>query len=325
MDQDTQATGRVVDLLRKSQSLWILSHLNPDADAYGSMCGLGNALKALGKNVTFLNISGILKRYDFIPGVTEVGMQIPDGQPDVIVICDCGALSRIGDEFLPLIKGKAPIINIDHHTSNEQFGMINLVREEMSSTSEIVFNILEAMGCSFDAQVAIPLFAGISGDTGSFRYSCTSDKTMYAAAKLVSAGANPHKIAQAMYANNALSTLKLQAEAISRMRMYSDNRVAEILIDQAMFEKFAVQPSEVEYLVELARDIEGVRIALFIREDGGVWRISMRSRDAKYNVAEIAGEFGGGGHKVAAAFRSKKALEEFRPALLERVGKAVAG
>lgn len=307
----------VVDVLRAYTSFVIVSHYNPDADAYGSSLGLYGALKALGKTVTVCNESGQLARYKAIPGLTNI--QTEPVEAEVMLLCDCGAYSRIGDTFKTKLKSFKKTVNIDHHVSNEFFADINYVDTKASSTSEMIFDILKSAKIFISPDTANCLFAGILGDTGSFAYSCTSQKTFETAAELMACGAVPHELSKELFGNTPLSAIQLQSQALLDVTILYGNRYAEVVISEAMRKKYNAAMEDTDGLVEKLRDIEGVCVSATFREDGPLWRISLRSVSDSFNVSDVAATFGGGGHKSAAAFRSTKPLQAIQENLHAKI------
>jgi len=321
MNSSENTAQEIGKLLADFSSVLIVSHQNPDADAYGSSLAMTHALRAAGKKVACINQSGVLTRYAFIPGVKDVVTKPPFDDWDVLLVCDCGDSKRIGDSLGELMNLGKPIVNIDHHVSNNNFGNFNYVRSDASSTSEMVFEVLGHMPVELTPEIATCLFAGISGDTGSFRYGSTNEKNLRIAAELVAAGAKPDEIGNALYGSTELSAFRLRTQALANIEMHHSDRVSLITIDSETYAKFSASSQDTEGLVEAARDIAGVEVAVFIYQDDGVWRTSLRSKGV--NVSEIATSFGGGGHKLAAAFRSKKSFAEIKDALLSKLGEAL--
>jgi phosphoesterase RecJ-like protein len=154
------------------------------------------------------------------------------------------------------------------------------------------------------------------GDTGSFRYSNTTAETHEYAAQLLRNGAKPVDIATGLYGASPLGAVKLQAEAILNMNLHLDGKIAEVLITQDMYKRYGTTREYTVFMVEKARDIEGVQAAIFIAEETDYWKVSLRSRPGTWNVSEIACRFGGGGHVQAAGFRFRGTQEELRSQLL---------
>lgn len=312
----------VIDALIQATSVVVVSHYNPDGDAYGSSIGLTLALQAMGKSVVLCNETGIMERYGSIPGIQQVQKSIPLSS-ELVVICDCGTLNRVGDTLLSGVKSGKKTINIDHHISNDRFADINYVVENASSTSEIIFELLEDLKVSITTDIANCLMTGIVGDTGSFRYSATTARTFIIAAELTKLGAKVEKIYKELYASPTLGSIKLQSEAILGAQILFNGQYAEVLVTHEMLTKNGAQLEDTDGLAEKARDIGGIKISSSIRQDGHIWRVSLRSVDQKYNVSDLAAVFGGGGHRQAAAFRSSKKLETIQELLRTQVQKVL--
>lgn len=314
--------GKIIKTILDSSNVLIISHYNPDADAYGSSLGLMHLLAKAKKKCKVINESGILRRYKFIPGIENIisAQEIETLDtfiPDCIVITDCGSLERAGLKVKELIKKivslnpKTPIINIDHHVSNDMFGTLNYVVGGGSSTAEVIFSLFnESLKITVDA--AACLLSGIMGDTGSFRYSATTSTTFDIAATLTKLGACPTVIGKGLYGSTSLSSVLLQSEALNKLELLHDKKVGIVTITKDMFAKYQAELDSTDGLVEKVRDIEGVEIAIAVRQDESIWRVSIRSSSNNVNVSNLAGKFGGGGHVQAAAFRWSKDIKELR-------------
>lgn len=311
---DIDAVARALKQAKRSV---VLSHYNPDADAYGSSCGLALAMRAQGKEVVIVNETGILEGLSFIPGVKDVKATLPSGDFDLLIACDCGDEKRLGESFTQELRRFKAIANIDHHRSNPGFGTFTLVDPLASSTSELIFRLLKKLAWPITPEIATCLFAGLSADTGSFCFGSTSQQCFEIAAELVSLGANSTEISNSLYRNISLSSIKLFAAAVDKLELLSRNRIAIATITDEMFKRFNANYDDAERFSERVSDIRGIVIGCSIRDQGGVWHVSLRSKSSRVDVGTIASQFGGGGHKAAAAFRCKKALDEFKPRLLQ--------
>jgi len=310
----------ISQFLASTKRVVLISHFNPDADALGSTFGLGLALQELGKEVLFVNESAAPPRYHFLPSISALKNQLPGGDWDSLVILDCGEMKRIGDSLHKDAARFKNILNIDHHLTNDYFGAFNLVEVKASSTSELVFEVLQAMKFKGSTQVATCLLSGISGDTGSFKYASTSVRTLETAAELLRWGAKPVEISGALYGDTPLQQIRLESLALSKMQILEGGAYAEVLVTEEMFRECGANADDTEFLVEKARDVKGVRISALIRRDADLWKVSLRARGS-LNVADIAAKFGGGGHKPAAAFRWRKDLGGLQRGLREEVKK----
>jgi len=318
-----QSLQELAAAIRAASSILVVSHYNPDADAYGSSCGLTLALQSLGKTVKCLNENGVLPRYDFIPGVAAVEAAWPAGHWDLCIACDCGDRGRIGESFRDKVAGFPRLMNIDHHASNDLFGHLNYVLDSASSTAEIIFELLIELGTTLSPAMATALFAGISADTGSFRYASTAARTFAVAEALVRSGAEPAKVSQALYGSDSVALVRLHADAVMRMELHAGGRVSLIAVTREMFAAHGALPEDADPLVERGRDIVGVDIAVLLKQDPDLWRVSLRSKRAGIDVSAVARAFGGGGHKMAAGFRWRRDVAELRALLLPKLEDAL--
>lgn len=323
-------TSDIIDAVRDSKKIAIVTHTNPDADAYGSACGLAWGLKSLGKEVQVYNEHGFVPRYKAIPGAERVvqGGWGDLSAKDLLIVVDCGAADRVGDSLVAELRAAPRIVNIDHHASNTMFGHINLVVEGASSTSEMVFGLLKSCEIAFNradlisSNAAACLLGGIIGDTGSFRYPSTTATTFRVAAELVERGAKPDILTQELFATQTLVALRLQSEALCNVSVHS-NGFAEVVVTQGMLKKHGADILDADSLAERARDIEGVKVSALYKQDVDLWRVSLRSRRGVVDVSAVAQSFGGGGHKAAAAFRWRQDLDTLQEKLREAIVKAL--
>jgi len=308
--------------LTKYRKVLVVSHYNPDPDAFGSSCGLALGLRELGFTAALLNQDGPVERLGFIPGAKEISSNIPTEEFDALLACDCGDEKRLGDTLRPVLLPRfTRVLNLDHHQSNNFFGTHNRVVAEASSTSELVFELLNILGKrvgknAITKDVANALYAGISADTGSFRYSSTGPSTFRAAGELLTLGAEPGKISQELYSNSSKSAVLVQAEALSNLRFEFGGKVSVVTVSKSLLVKHNAQADDTEDLVERARDIAGVEISVFLREDDDFWKASLRSKSEKYDVAAVAQKFGGGGHRAAAGLRFRGTGAELEKRIL---------
>ena len=323
-------TSDIIEAVQASGQIAVVTHTNPDADAYGSACGLAWGLRELGKSVQVYNEHGFVARYKAIPGADQVvaGSWGALKSDSLVIVVDCGAADRVGDSMVGALRNAPKVLNIDHHASNTMFGHINLVVEGASSTSELIFGLLKSCEKHFNrsdlitTNAAACLLAGIIGDTGSFRYPSTTATTFKVAAELVERGAKPDVLTQELFATQSLVALRLQSEALCNVTVYP-NGFAEVVVSQDMLKKYGADILDADSLAERARDIENVRVSALYKQDVDLWRVSLRSRRGIVDVSGIAQLFGGGGHKAAAAFRWRDSLDGLQEKLRAAIAKAL--
>lgn len=321
--KDKAGLNTCVASLQSANAPLVLSHYNPDGDALGSSLALYLGLKSLGKSAKIINESSVPERYLFMPSVKDI-TNTPEGiNYDIVAACDCGDRKRLGDVLGPKLSSSVPLLNIDHHASNTKFGSINWVEAEASSTSEMIYEVLVALGVKLNQEIALNLLTGLVTDTGSFRYSCTTPRTLEVAAKLIEAGASPDQVAKNVFENRKRSAVQLCSTAVSNIEFVANGKVSILTITQEMLRKYDATLDDTEGLVEEGRAIQGVVASVLLKQDVGIWHVSLRSSTAKVDVSSVATKFGGGGHKAAAGFRWRKDGEELRRALIEELEKIV--
>jgi phosphoesterase RecJ-like protein len=241
---------------------------------------------------------------DFLPGIEEVIAYGHDPLPEYDVLCmiDCADRKRLGgfynDDPDRVTNAPVPVVNIDHHVTNDRFGTVNIVEPGAAAASEIVTDLLASWGTELTREIAQCLLSGIYGDTLGLRTESTTSRTMRTVADLVDAGANPGPVVDALFRLKPRSSVCLWEEALRRVRWVDTLIFTELTPE--VFEKCGAHPIDAEGLVNFFVGIEGSRVAAILHANDTGWRVSMRSMLPEVDVAAIAAEFGGGGHPRAA-------------------------
>jgi len=310
----------VIELIRNSSDIAVLSHIMPDGDNIGSSLGLCNALNKINKNAVFILDDDVPEIYKFLKGANDVKKPEFKNDFELVIVLDCGDRARLGscEKYL---EGKK-VINIDHHMSNTEFGLYNIVDTAASATSELVYKLIKSMDIPLDKDICDCLYTGIVTDTGQFQYSNTTDLTHEITADLIKHGVEAAKLYKAIYQNNSKAKMKLIGKAISSMKFYHRDKIASMVLTQEAFESIGAKDEDADGIINFARDIAGVEVALLLKEanDGRV-KIGFRSKDF-INVNEIAQQFGGGGHKRAAGATVEGELENIEELVVNAVIKA---
>jgi phosphoesterase RecJ-like protein len=289
----------ILNCIRGGDRFLITSHINPDGDSVASQLGLRCILKSLGKEAVIVNRDPVPRVYRFLPGADKVLTRRRHSlRPySALFVLDCGDPSRASG-FLDR-KPPLPVVNIDHHVTNPCFGDLNWVDVKASSTCEIIFDLARRLGVGLGHDLAANLYAGILTDTGSFRYSSTTPRSMSVAGRLLRHGVDPHDLAERIYENAEYPSLRLLGKVLSRMGRSPDGRVSWVTFTYAELSSLS-NMSETEEFVNYARSLNTARIAIGFKEvSPGDVRISFRSK-GDINVAELASRYGGGGHRNAA-------------------------
>ncbi|MCP3951121.1 MAG: bifunctional oligoribonuclease/PAP phosphatase NrnA [Desulfobacterales bacterium] len=311
---------QIVSHLKNSRSLLLATHIHPDGDAIGSLSAMGLALAALGKEITLHCASPIPAVYRFLPATNAITGGYDRGKNfDTAVILDCGDFERVGPAFSE-IENIETIINIDHHVTNTEFGNLAIVDTAACATAEILYRLIKALGIRITAGMATAIYTGIFTDTGSFRFSNTNRAAFAICEEMVAVGMDPYKVAQNVYGTYSLGRIKLLNLALDSIELVAGGKASIMTLTREMLAETGTQPEDVDGLINYARRIEDVKLAVLLREmendnrssvETPGFHVSLRS-DGAVDVAEIAATFGGGGHKVAAGFNIDLSIEEIR-------------
>jgi bifunctional oligoribonuclease and PAP phosphatase NrnA len=326
---DDQAFKKAIDeigaVISAHESFLLMSHVRPDGDAIGSVLALGFSLMAMGKKVLMINEDGVPESLEFLKGSEKVTMP-PLGSVDVevAIALDTAAKPRLGDASL-LAAAKAKVwLNIDHHISNPGYGDINLIDARKPATGQIVYELIQALGYPIPDETRDAVYVAVSTDTGSFQYGSTTAETYELGADLIRRGLNVGKINADTYDNHPYRRLELLRALLNTLEISGDGQLAcWELLDNTRID-LKLQPDDSEGLIDMIRSVKGVRVAAFFEElhDGKI-RVSMRSKDSGINVCNVAAEFGGGGHALAAGIRMTGPLSEAKSRVLTALNKAL--
>ncbi|MHB8508486.1 MAG: DHH family phosphoesterase [Candidatus Dormibacteria bacterium] len=286
-------------LVGSARRVLVLSHKDPDGDTLGSALAVREVLEGMGKEVVNRVPEPVADTYDFLPHIRSLN-QTPEGwQPDLVVVMDSSNLERLADVMGAVVPGTM-VINIDHHVSNTRFGDVNLVVPGASSTAEVTYDLLAEWGYELTPGMATNLYAGVLTDTGGFRHENTTQRALSIGADLVAHGADAADIAGRVYKRRKLTTLKLQALAMSTITFECEERLVYAHVSREMLRRAGASMDESEGLIDLLNSVEGLEVALLFKEMGqDLTKVSVRSRD-HVDANEIAATFGGGGHARAA-------------------------
>ena len=314
-------------VLQKNNNFLITSHINLDGDGIGSELALYSILKKLNKKPIILNQGKLPKIYDFLPGVNKVKYlkddYIDTKSIDVGIALDCSNVKRMGKTY-EILKNIKTIINIDHHTSNENFGDLNYVDNTVSSVGEIIYELIKSIDIDLlDKDISTCLFAAIMTDTGSFRYSNVSSKTFKIASDLTSFGIKPHLIAANIYNRNTYPGLKLLGEALSTLEVDSSNYFSWLTISRKMLNNTKANDEEIEGIIDVATTLDNTEVSILFREtkDNKI-KISFRSK-GNFDVNKFAGKFNGGGHPNAAGCLCTGKMYKIKEKILSELFKEI--
>jgi phosphoesterase RecJ-like protein len=310
----------IIRLILGRERFLITSHTHPDGDSVGSQLAFASVLKELGKDVLVANQDPIPEKYRFLKGAEAVVTRIPAGYVcDAVFVLDSASLKRIGSIADQLPLKDVMVVNIDHHISNDRFGHTVFVRPQSSSTSEIIYELIEAMDLEITTERAEHLYTGIVTDTGSFQHPNTTSDSFSISASLVRHGLDPARVADALYSDNSVSRMRLLGLALSHIDVMGE--ICSLTLTREMLDLCGASMDESEDFVDLPLSLRGVKIGLLFREQmNGQVRISFRSKD-EIDVDEIARHFGGGGHEAASGCIVHGKIDEIKKVVVEEIAK----
>ncbi len=298
--------NEVLERLLEPMGTLILIHRSPDADAIGSAMALSRILAELGSPAWCICADECPVHLRFLcegmqKSLLEEHMPA-DLQVRRVVALDSASPAQLGslwERFGDMIG-----LMIDHHAMGERYAD-GLVDPTAPATGEILYDLFRPLmddgHITPDAALFALLYAAISADTGGFRYSNTTPKTHMCAADLLSVGIDAALINRRLFETRSMDQLRARAAGISNLHLYADGRIAVLTFPYALKAALGLSDEHLDALVDIPRSLDGVQVALSIRQPGteGVYRVSARS-ECDYDVSQLCASFGGGGHKKAA-------------------------
>ena len=309
----------------------ISSHVRPDADAIGSAMGLAGILRSMGKSARIINPSASPAHLTFLDPEGTI-QKIGDGvtvdqacDTDVHVIVDTSAWVQLQGVGSVLKRTPARKVVIDHHASSDDLGADEFKDVSAAATGVLITELAEFLNVPLSEETATVLFCAIATDTGWFRFPNTDARTMATAARLIDAGVAPSLLYRQLYERSSPQRLRLHAVVLNRVAFDCDGRLGHTHVLQQDFKETGAHPTDTEDLVNDCLTVNGVECAfILVEQRTGQVKASLRSR-SQVNVAAVAEQFGGGGHRQAAgamvagpiAVAQQKIIEALTTALLE--------
>ena len=299
---------RCAELLLQQDNIKIICHRDPDGDTFGSSMALFTALTAMGKRVRVECSS------EFPDTLSFLKKEMPESfEPDYIVAVDVAAPKMILDP--PEARPRVDLC-IDHHGTNPLYADYTYL-VDYGSAGEAVYDVLTEMGADITPYIATALFTAMSSDTGGFRYSSTTSRTMRVAAELMDKGADFNGVRVALFESKTRGQIQVESLALANAHYYADGRIAVISVTIPMLEAAGIDESELEGLASKTIEIMGVDIGITLKERGnGSIRVSVRSTECADSSA-VCREFEGGGHIRASGCRIWDTIENAERRLVE--------
>ncbi len=298
------------DAIKTARTILAISHIAPDGDAVGSLLGISETMRALDKDVTAVIDDGAPPELRFVPGSGTILPSIDAGEFDLMITVDSSDLERIGVAGAYGMANSRKVINLDHHPTNTRYGDINLVVPDAVAAAEIVFDLVNYIGCQLTESAACALLTGLVTDTQGFRISATNDRTLEIARALMQKGASLSKImAQTLnrrpYQEVVLWKLVFPSVAISDGLIHA--AITRDNISQAGLDVMT-DGGLVSHLV----NVDQAKVSIVFKElpDNQV-EVGFRSKPG-YDVASLAVQLGGGGHTQASGCTMDGTLAQVR-------------
>ncbi len=306
-----------------SHDYFMLSgHINADGDAIAAVIAMHLFLKKLGKHSSMIFTDEHLdQRFNYLHSFNAIKSYKKLSRPPKIesaIILDVPGYGRLG-EVKALLPPKEHVARIDHHPLEDVMGLTEWVDEYASSTTAMVYEIIQRAGVTFDPDLATAIFTGIVYDTGRFSFSNTTARDFYIASHMVEAGANPAKIINVIFFENSIEALRMIGKGLYTMESYLDGAVAVVYLNYEDMQKS--NPHEIEELTNYSVAVRGGKVGLFIREiKKGYHKVSLRSK-SHVDVNRVAKAFNGGGHARAAGCRIEGSKDEVIARLVDEIAK----
>ena len=296
----------LLDLVRSRERFVLTSHVRPDCDALGSELGLAGILEALGKDVRIVNAQATPPNLRWIDPERRIESLAEQVRPadladrDLFVVLDTSALAQLGAMGDVAKSMRDRVLVIDHHVSEDDLSDMWFKDTSAEATARIVYEIGLRLRVPLTERIATPIYAGLSTDTGGFRFPSVSGESFRVAARLVDAGASPPAIYRELFEQDTLARLHLVGRTIAGAKTSYDGAVIYSTVRQSDIKEVGALPSDTEDLVNLTLTVKGTELAaILIEQPDKRIKVSFRSR-GPVDCSALAGRFGGGGHKAAA-------------------------
>lgn len=316
----------IKDLLSSPKRIAITTHQRPDGDAMGSSLGLFHYLTALGHKVKIVSPTPYAEYLAWMPGAKDIIVGPEDKDlaewtfegADAIFCLDFNALHRINEFEKPVKDSMGKKIMIDHHMDPQEFYDYQYWDDKASSTAEMIFRLMEELDHLdyLSKDVATSLYTGIMTDTGSFRFTSTTPRVHRMVARMMETGINVNEIYDNIMSNSSVDRLKFIGHCLTeRLKVVPELNTAYMMVPKEVFKTYNIKTGETEGLVNYALGIRNVKLGVLMTVQDNIVKLSFRSR-GQVNSAQLAGNFGGGGHFYASGGKSTGTLDETEKKLL---------
>lgn len=290
MARKTEERALLFSQIDAANHIVLITHKNPDADSLGAACAFYSYLLRSQKKITLFCASKVINpNLAFLPWFDKLTNRFPE-DADLLISFDCGTAERLG------IEPTLPLINIDHHRSNDLFGEHNLVDTDAISTTEVVYDFFIANDIKINGKMALSLYAGLIDDSKCFSSAACNAKTFAIAHELISLGADHAVCIEWMMQRRSLASVRLRGILLQEMQLYADGCLAFFEVKKEHLDHSGATIHECKQALEEALELTTVRAALMqVTLPDGRMKISLRT-DGTVDSSYIMGMVGGGGH-----------------------------
>lgn len=309
---------KINELIAAKNSILITTHENPDGDAVGSTLALANYLVEIGKNVTVHICDPVPEIYRFLPLAETVATSLPDRDYDLCFVLDAGEFRRAGKQ-IESCRRIGSFINIDHHKTCEDFGVVNLIDPEAAATGVLIQRLIKKAGGTITLATATCIYVALITDTGSFRYSNANPEAFSVAGEMIAKGVNAWDISSRLYESQPRARLELLSLALATLTFSECGRFASLTVTLDMYAKTGTNAELTDGFINYPRSVRGVEVAIFFRElSKKSFKVGFRSKGA-VDVSKLAEGFGGGGHHNAAGCIVDGSIEAVREQVFSHI------
>ena len=289
-----QSSKQFKEMIDRYSTITIVTHIYPDADTIGTALGLANILKESGKRVEVVNISkDIPRNLDFLEGFERIKRRV-EYKNSLMISCDCGDIDRLGVD-----TKEHKLINIDHHIGNTLYGDLNIILPQAVSASEVAYRVVKPI-MKITPQAATAFYTALISDTQNFTTNSVNKDTFKIAFELVNLGADVAYITKMLFLRRSLSSLRLLSIALSDLELFANGKIGLIRVTQSDIKRTNAVSSDLDGIVDYAKSLVTVEVAILAVEYEDVIKVSLRSKNI--DILPVATHFGGGGHKFACGF-----------------------
>lgn len=320
MAYNSQVPENLKTAIQEGKSFLLVAHVGLDGDHLGSMLALGRALRQAGNKVSCYLPEEVPENYQFMPDLELLEPTLPEGPFDVLVTLECPDQQRLPKGIsIPEYQAQGvTVLNLDHHPDNENYGDILWIEPDAAALGEMIFDLITELGMPLDREIATAIYTAILTDTGSFQYSRVTADTHLRLAALLKFGLPTDDIARMLFRHTRPPVVKLLGSVLSSVKLTDDGRLAYAELPLHDLNSLQVNDAETRFFIDDIDRVKGPEVVAIFREmtESRV-KVSLRSRRAAIN--QVAAQFGGGGHPMAAGCVIQGSLDSVRDKVVTAV------